>query len=115
MASINFRFTTECEMTLHGTTYEDIYLQFKDFVHGDQRVANRANVSVYPPESVQIYFDLESSGDRHEIPQFKGNYLEDIANRCLLEELQKMPIPMRSQAVSSQPKVNDFELYWYGA
>ncbi|MEE8059876.1 MAG: hypothetical protein V3T17_18905 [Pseudomonadales bacterium] len=111
MASIKFRFATECEMTLHGATYEDIYLQFKDFIHGDQHVANRANVTVFPPESVQIFFDLESAGQRHEIPQFKGDYQKDIVNRCLREELQAMPIPMRQDTAKSA----EDELFWYGA
>ncbi len=115
MASIKFRFTTECEMTLHGATYEDIYLQFKDFVHGDQRVANRSNISVFPPESVQIFFDLESSGERHEIPQFKGDYQADIAGHCLQEELKRMPIPMRNQSSAVPQGKDEGELYWYGA
>ena len=115
MASIQFRFTTECEMTLHGATYEDIYLQFKDFIHGDQRIASRANVSVFPPESVQVFFDLESCGERHEIPQFKGDYQQDIANHCLQEELDRMPIPLRQRAGFESITVDDGALYWYGA
>lgn len=114
MASINFRFTTECEMTLHGATYEDIYLQFKDFMHGNQGVANRARVTVCPPESVQVFFDLESSGERHEIPIFKGDYRLDIANRCQQEELRRMPIPMRDLAAGGE-RYEGGMLYWYGA
>jgi hypothetical protein len=115
MASIKFRFTTECEMTLHGSTYEDIYLQFKDFIHGDQRIANRANIGVFPPESVQVFFDLESSGERHEIPQFKGDYQQDIANRCKQDELERMPIPMRQQASSLGAVIHEEPLYWFGS
>ncbi len=114
MASIQFRFTTECEMTLHGATYEDIYLQFKDFIHGDQRIANRAAVSVFPPESVQVFFDLEANGRFHEIPQFKGSYKADIVNRCLQAELDNMPLPMRAQR---QPRQQRDEMLsgWYGS
>ena len=34
MATMTFRFATECEMTLSGDSYEEIYLKFKDFQHG---------------------------------------------------------------------------------
>ncbi len=87
MASINFRFTTECEMTLEGGSYEEIYLQFKDFMHGNQSVASRAGVKVYPPESVQVFFNIESRGDLHEIPQFKGSFKSDIGDHCEHGEL----------------------------
>lgn len=96
MASIKFRFTTECEMTVHGATYQDIYLQFKDFIHGDPSLMRRSQVEVFPPESVQVFFDLESSGERHEIPCFKGDYQLDIVGHCRSEEIDRMPIPMRS-------------------
>ena len=116
MASINFRFTTECEMTLHGTTYEDIYLQFKDFIHGDQYIANQANVTVFPPESVQIFFDLEGSGERHEIPLFKGDYQLDISTRCTTKELKEMPIPMRhSTNGKGSVSLEKEGLYWFGS
>ena len=112
MASIQFRFTTECEMTLHGATYEDIYLQFKDFMHGDQSIAKRASVAVFPPESVQVFFDLEVNGRRHEIPQFKGSYKADIVNRCLPAELANMPLPMRAQP---QRHSEEMLSHWYGS
>lgn len=88
MASIQFRFSTECEMTLQGDSYEDIYLQFKDFIHGDQQVAKRASITVFPPESVQIFFDIEASGENYEIANFKGDYRSDIAGNCPRGELQ---------------------------
>ena len=88
MASMKFRFTTECEMTLHGDSYEDIYLQFKDFIHGNQNVAHRAMLEVFPPESVQVFFNLEDSDEAHEIPQFKGDYRHDIVDHCCPLELQ---------------------------
>ncbi|WP_101758964.1 hypothetical protein [Oceanicoccus sp. KOV_DT_Chl] len=114
MASIQFRFTTECEMTLHGATYEDIYLQFKDFMHGDNSIANRAEVVVFPPESVQVFFDLEGAGEQHEISRFKGDYRQDISAHCSTEELARMPIPMRMPtspqlAVAAQK----WEMAWF--
>jgi len=81
-------------MTLNGGSYEEVYLQFKAFIHGDQQVARNATQVVFPPESVQVFFDLHSGGERHEIPQFKGDYQVDIASHCSSDEL-------RQQSVSS--------------
>ena len=89
MSNITFRFTTECEMTLTGGSYEEAYLQFKSFMHGDQQVAKEAELLVFPPESVQVFFDLNTGGQRHEISQFKGDFLVDIANNCAAGELKQ--------------------------
>src|SRR5690606_16954536 len=67
MPSMTFRFETECELTMRGDSYEDIYLQFKEFMHGDRRVALQHAISVYPPESVQVFFHTDSSNTLHEI------------------------------------------------
>lgn len=87
MAKMTFRFTTECEMELTGSSYEDIYLQFKDFMHGDQSIAKQANINVCPPEAVQVFFEVEHSGLRHEIERFKGSYESDIRKNCNVMEL----------------------------
>jgi hypothetical protein len=84
---MTFRFTTECELTIRGDSYEDIYLQFKEFVHGDRRIALQHAIAVYPPESVQVFFHTDTSETLHEIPQFKGDFKEDIAARCEIGEL----------------------------
>lgn len=99
MASIKFRFATECEMTLHGDSYEDIYLQFKDFVHGNQSVAHGAFLTVFPPESVQLFFNLDSSEDAHEIPLFKGDFQQDIAKHCTASELNNIQQREPAQAI----------------
>jgi hypothetical protein len=91
MPSMTFRFTTECELTLKGGSYEDIYLQFKDFMHGDRRVPLQHAISVYPPESVQVFFHTDHSDTLREIPQFKGDFREDIAARCTADELTNPP------------------------
>lgn len=91
MPSMTFRFTTECELTLRGASYEDIYLQFKEFMHGDRRVALQHAISVYPPESVQVFFHTDTSATLHEIPHFKGDFKEDIAARCGAGELVNPP------------------------
>ena len=82
MPAITFRFTTECEMTLSGDSYEDIYLSFKDFMHSKQSMQNAAHVAVYPPESDQIFFHLDGEDKSFEIPYFKGSFSEDIVRYC---------------------------------
>ena len=78
MATITFRFSTECEVTLEGSSYQDIYLQFKEFMHGNQQVLGSADTVIYPPESVQLYFHTDQEQEFHEIPSFKGSYQADI-------------------------------------
>ena len=99
MASIKFRFSTECEMTLHGDSYEDIYLQFKDFIHGDQSVAHGAYLNVFPPESVQLFFNIDNSEEAHEIPLFKGDYQLDIVRNCRITELNNLQLAEPQQAI----------------
>ena len=88
MASIKFRFTTECEVTVHGASYEEVYLQFKDFMHGNQRILEHSAVQVFPPESVQLFFNLDGDSTLHEIPSFKGDYRQDIVAHCADNELE---------------------------
>lgn len=94
MPSMTFRFTTECELTMRGDSYEDIYLQFKEFMHGDRRVALQHAIAVYPPESVQLFFHTDGSDTLHEIPQFKGDFNADIVAHCDAAELVN---PRRSE------------------
>ena len=82
MTTMTFRFTTEVEMTLSGDSYEDIYLSLKDFMHGKQAAKNPSEISVYPPESDQMFFQLDSDSKSHEIPYFKGDFNEDIGRYC---------------------------------
>lgn len=91
MPSMTFRFTTECELTMRGDSYEDIYLQFKDFMHGNQTIALKHAISVFPPESVQVFFQTDGNRTLHEIPQFKGDFKEDIVSRCEAGELVNPP------------------------
>lgn len=78
MASITFRFITECELTLEGASYEEIYLQFKDFQHDVKARKVATNALVYPPESDQIFFKLDKESNFVEIPFFKGDYKRDM-------------------------------------
>lgn len=111
MATMTFRFTTECEMQLQGDTYEDIYLQFKDFMHGDQAVTRRASMRVYPPESVQVFFDLNASGEMHEIPRFKGSFEQDIKSHCRPEELTAPHSTLPRRAINCFQE--DWSVYWH--
>ncbi len=81
MSSITFRFATECEMTIKGKSYEDAYMKFKDFMHGDDSVQKDATVTVCPPESDQLYFSLDQQYKMYEIEQFKGSFAADIEAR----------------------------------
>ncbi len=80
MAHMTFRCVTECEMTLHGDSYQDIYLQFKDFQHGAAVMLDRSSFSVCPPETDQVFFKLEGEHGFNEISHFKGNFTEDIGS-----------------------------------
>ena len=91
MPSMTFRFTTECELTMRGASYEDIYLQFKEFMHGNRCIPLQHAISVDPPQSVQVFFHTEASETLHEIPHFKGDFNEDIAARCDDGELVLAP------------------------
>ncbi|NHN35687.1 hypothetical protein G8764_00085 [Pseudomaricurvus alcaniphilus] len=107
MAKMTFRFSTECEMELSGTSYEDIYLKFKDFMHGNQHIARQANLKVCPPESVQVFFEVEHSGHVHEIEQFKGSYETDIRQNCETTELM---IPQKDMVLATDE--GEFHTVW---
>lgn len=81
MASMTFRFTTECEMTLDAASYEEAYLRFKDFMHG-QGTDSSSTLNVLPPESVQIFFQTDHEDHFHQIDEFKGDFRADIVDRC---------------------------------
>ncbi len=111
MPTMTFRFTTECEMTLKGDSYEDVYLRFKDFMHGELAVQNQAQLKVYPPESDQMFFHMGEEDDFHEIPRFKGGFSDDIVRHC--EGHPLTPGPVTTRAMLSQ-KVKGFipDFYW---
>lgn len=111
MPEMTFRFTTECEMTLAGESYEDVYLRFKDFMHGELSVQDRAQIAVYPPETDQMFFHLDNETTFHEIPYFKGGFSDDIVRYSEGHSLRTVQAP--TQATLSQ-KVQGFipEFYW---
>lgn len=111
MPAMTFRFTTECEMTLQGDSYEDIYLRFKDFMHGNLSLQHQAQLTVYPPESEQMFFHLGDDSGYHEIPYFKGGFSDDIVRYCGEHPLKPNFAP--TQGTLSK-KVQSFmpDFYW---
>ena len=80
MPQIKFRFTTECEMTLIGSSYEEIYLKFKDMCHGDQMVAKQNDVRIFPPEDCKIFFEVDDQKEYSQIDMLKGDFKKDIVS-----------------------------------
>ena len=85
MAQIKFRFTTECEVILEGASYEDAYMQFKDFVHGEASINQHSGLNVCPPEAPEIFFEVDEQTDYNRIDVFKGDFVKDIVNNCSSE------------------------------
>lgn len=111
MPSMTFRFTTECEMTLEGNSYQEMYLQFKDFLHGETQVQDSCQLVVCPPESDQMFFSLDGADERVEIPYFKGSFEADIAQRVNGNPLKSVPpikMPMLPEKVAQQIP----DVYW---
>lgn len=112
MASMTFRFTTECELTLHADSYEDVYLRLKDFMHGDLTVPADGTVAVYPPETEQMYFQLEQDERLYEIPSFKGAFQQDVARACGERALVTHPTRPRTMVLSQQVQNYIPDVYW---
>lgn len=87
MPSMTFRFTTECEVTLEGNSYEDIYLEFKEFMHGRQLLRGVRDTTVFPPETVQVFFNTDRDAEFREIPAFKGDFRTDIRDHSRADAL----------------------------
>jgi hypothetical protein len=95
---MTFRFATECQMTLCGSSYEEIYLKFKDFQHGDLSVQEEALTKVCPPENTQMYFSVDSGKTLYEIASFKGCFSNDISENYTGKPLVSLPV--------MEPKIN---------
>ncbi|MGH1371988.1 MAG: hypothetical protein ACRBBW_08140 [Cellvibrionaceae bacterium] len=111
MPSMTFRFTTECEMTLDGDSYQEMYLQFKDFLHGVTEVQGQTEVFVCPPESDQMFFRLDDAKEMTEIPYFKGSFEADIAQRAGDNPL-KATMPAKMPLLPSQVTNHIPDVYW---
>lgn len=82
MPSMTFRFTTECELTLEGESYEEVYLRFKDLCHSDTSISNQPRLEVYPPESGEVFFEVDDQQEFSRIDMLKGDFKEDILRNC---------------------------------
>lgn len=78
MPQVTFRFVTECELTFSAQSYEEAYLQFKDFQRGADINAESVQLMACPPETDSVYFRLDDEQDYHEINHFKGDFKTDM-------------------------------------
>lgn len=90
MPQIKFRFTTECEMTLSGNSYEEIYLKFKDLCHGDEVIEKQAQLHIFPPEESKIFFEVDDQQEYSQIDMLKGDFKKDILANCSEAVANKM-------------------------
>jgi len=111
MASMTFRFTTECELTLDADSYEEAYLQFKDFMHGQGSQCATA-LTVLPPETVQIFFQTDKDSTFHEIDSFKGDFRSDITDRCSAESFGICAVSIQPWQLRSVNLEHIPEVYW---
>ena len=111
MASMTFRFTTECELTLDAESYEEAYLKFKDFMHGES-VQCASAVTVLPPETVQIFFQTDRDDGYYEIDNFKGDFRSDIMNRCGIDSLILHAAPIQAWQLRNLSLEHIPEVYW---
>jgi len=111
MASMTFRFTTECEMTLDGNSYQEMYLQFKDFLHGVSEIQDDARVFVCPPETQQVFFAIDGDTAMTEIPYFKGSFEADISQRVNGNPLASTP-EMKMPILSAKVINHIPDVYW---
>lgn len=82
MPRITFRFTTECQLTIEGTSYEEAYLQFKDFMHATAPITGNKGLEICPPEEPTIFFEVDDQTDYNTIDNFKGDFVVDIVENC---------------------------------
>jgi len=82
MAKIKFRFATECELTLSGDSYEEVYLQFKDLLHEKNVIDAKGDLRVFPPEESTVFFEVDNETEFHQIDSLKGDFKQDILDNC---------------------------------
>lgn len=105
MPSMKFRFTTECELTIDSDSYEEAYLQFKDFCHGNTDVSTQRHLHIFPPEFSNIYFEVDDQDDFCVIKGLKGNFKQDI--------LDNLPDNWRERVANYHAPVQYLELMNY--
>lgn len=90
MPSMTFRFTTECELTLEGQSYEEVYLKFKDLCQQQQPISETPMMKVYPPEDSSIYFEIDEQNTFCEMGMIKGDFTQDILKNLPENWLQRV-------------------------
>jgi hypothetical protein len=78
MPALTFRFNTECQVKIEGDSYEDAYLKFKDFMHGEAPLSTRHALEICPPEDPTIFFEVDDQDEYSTIERFKGDFVQDI-------------------------------------
>ena len=82
MPALTFRFNTECQVKIEGASYEEAYLRVKDFMHGEAPLSTEHALEICPPEDPTIFFEVDDQTDYNTIERFKGDFVEDIVQRC---------------------------------
>ena len=82
MPTIKFRFKTECQLTIEGDSYEEAYLRFKDFMHGEMLISSEQGLEIYPPEEPTVFFEVDDQTDYNTIDNFNGDFVKDIVANC---------------------------------
>ena len=82
MPSIRFRFNTECQLTVEGASYEEAYLRFKDFMHGETPISTQEGMNICPPEDPTVFFEVGDQAEYNTIDKFKGDFVKDIVENC---------------------------------
>lgn len=78
MPTMTFRFTTECELTFEGNSYEETYLKFKDLCHRQTPISESPFVKIYPPENSNILFEVDEQNTYTDMGMMKGDFKADI-------------------------------------
>ena len=78
MPTMTFRFTTECELTLDGSSYEEAYLKFKELYQDHAPIVGTPTLKVFPPESSTIYFEVDEQNTFSQMDGIKGDFQQDI-------------------------------------
>jgi hypothetical protein len=80
MPALTFRFNTECQVKIEGDSYEEAYLKFKDFMHGEAPLSACHRLEVCPPEAPMIFFEVDDQTEYNTIERFKGDFVQDIVH-----------------------------------
>lgn len=99
MASITFRFTTECEITFEGCSHQEAYLQFKDLYQLKKPFNLHKTPSqgklphhIYPPSDNVVLFEIDEQ-DQFNAMTLQGDYSLDILSNLPDNWLRRIGAP----------------------